>query len=80
MTVDHTDKSLALALAHVATLDEKKIIDEESSHGHDQYIPNSENVTQHEVDTLRHVADRLPWSAFLVAFVEFAERSVTLYI
>jgi len=74
MAVDHTDKSVSLALAHVATLDEKKMVEDESSHGHEEYIPNSEGVTQHELDTLRHVADRLPMSAFLVAFVELAER------
>ncbi|KAF9552619.1 peptide transporter PTR2B [Agrocybe pediades] len=37
-------------------------------------IPGSEGVTQHDLDTLRHVADRLPLAAWLVAFIEFAER------
>lgn len=71
---DHTDKSVPLALAHVTTLDEKKVVETESAHTDDVYMPNSEGVTQHEFDTLRHVADRLPLTAWLVAFVEFAER------
>ncbi|KAF8869772.1 peptide/h+ symporter protein [Infundibulicybe gibba] len=37
-------------------------------------VEGSEGVTQHELDTLRHVADRLPYAAWLVAVVEFAER------
>jgi len=40
------------------------------------FIEGSEGVTQHDVDTLRHVADRLPAAAWLVAIVEFAERYV----
>ena len=40
------------------------------------FIPGSEGVTQHDLDTLRHVADRLPAAAWLVAIVEFAERYV----
>jgi len=73
MTTDHTDKSLGLALAKVATLDEKRSIDAERLSA-DEYIPNSENVTQHEFDTLRHVGDTLPYTAWLVVVVEFAER------
>ena len=30
--------------------------------------------TEEEKTTLRHVADKLPWSTFLVAIVELAER------
>ncbi|KIJ23944.1 hypothetical protein M422DRAFT_72463 [Sphaerobolus stellatus SS14] len=40
----------------------------------DSIIEGSEGVTQHEFDTLRHVADRLPVSAWLVVLVEFSER------
>lgn len=51
--------------------------DEKLGH-HDSlsYIEGSEGVTQHDVDTLRHVADRLPAAAWMVAIVEFAERYV----
>ena len=73
MTTDQTDKSLELALAKVTTLDEKRSIGAERL-SPDEYIPNSENVTQHEFDTLRHVGDTLPYAAWLVVFVEFAER------
>ena len=30
--------------------------------------------TEEEKATLRHVADKLPWSAFLVAMIELCER------
>ncbi len=44
---------------------------------HDEaFIEGSEGVTQHDLDTLRHVGDRLPYSAWLVVTVEFAERYV----
>ncbi|KAJ3554308.1 hypothetical protein NM688_g3181 [Phlebia brevispora] len=40
----------------------------------DRVIPGSEGVTEHEYATLRRVADRLPYTAWLVVIVEFAER------
>jgi proton-dependent oligopeptide transporter, POT family len=73
MEADQTDKSLGLALAKVAILDEKRSINAEHLN-QDEYIPNSENVTQHEFETLRHVGDTLPYAAWLVVVVEFAER------
>ncbi|PVF97460.1 PTR2-domain-containing protein [Serendipita vermifera] len=70
---DQTDRSEGVALAKVSTLDEKKAVD--GVYGKpDEYIPNSEGVTQHEYDTLQHVGDALPLSAWLVVIVEFAER------
>jgi POT family proton-dependent oligopeptide transporter len=70
---DQTDRSEGVALAKVSSLDEKKAVD--GVYGKpDEFIPNSENVTQHEYDTLHHIGDSLPLSAFLVAIVEFAER------
>ena len=39
-----------------------------------EIVEGSEGVTQEDLDTYRHVADRLPISAWLVVFVEFAER------
>ncbi|KAF8651146.1 hypothetical protein AX16_004848 [Volvariella volvacea WC 439] len=38
------------------------------------FIEGSEGVTEHDLATLRHVADRLPITAWLVVIVEFAER------
>ncbi|KAJ6609510.1 peptide/h+ symporter protein [Mycena sp. CBHHK59/15] len=37
-------------------------------------VENSEGVTEHDLATLRHVRDKMPWQAFSVAAVEFAER------
>ncbi|KAF2807669.1 MFS peptide transporter [Mytilinidion resinicola] len=37
-------------------------------------VGNGAEPTLHERDTLRRVSDKLPWSAFLVAVVEFCER------
>lgn len=65
------DKSTDLARAH--SVDEKH--DTISSDG-SSYVEGSEGVTEHELATLRHVADRLPAAAWLVVIVEFAERFV----
>ncbi|TFK95692.1 peptide transporter PTR2B [Pterulicium gracile] len=40
----------------------------------DTYLEGSEGVTVRDLETYRHVADTLPYTAWLVAFVEFAER------
>ncbi|KAF9535178.1 peptide/h+ symporter protein [Crepidotus variabilis] len=50
--------------------------DEKFDHHDDanSVIEGSEGVTRHEFDTLRHMPDRLPYTAWLVVFVEFAER------
>lgn len=75
---DATDKSLGIALARVSTLEEKKMVDDHAGSEHEENIPNAENVTQHELNTLRHVGDTLPMTAWLVVFVEFAERLVVI--
>ncbi|KAJ6488431.1 peptide/h+ symporter protein [Mycena vulgaris] len=51
--------------------DSKQLSDAESS---DSVLENSEGVTHHDLSTLRHVRDKIPWQAFTVAVVEFAER------
>ncbi|KAF7346834.1 Peptide/h+ symporter protein [Mycena sanguinolenta] len=51
--------------------DPKQTSDTDSS---DSILENSEGVTHHDLATLRHVRDRIPWPAFTVAVVEFAER------
>ncbi|TFK18177.1 peptide transporter PTR2B [Coprinopsis marcescibilis] len=48
-------------------------IDDNGSDG-DTIIEGSEGVSKHEYDTLRHVGDRFPWTAWLIVIVEFAER------
>lgn len=39
-------------------------------------VEGSEGVTEYELATLRHVADRLPYTSWLVVICEFAERCV----
>ncbi|KAF1356652.1 peptide transport protein PTR2 [Delphinella strobiligena] len=40
----------------------------------DTVTPDGDEPTEHELQTLRKVSDKLPWSAFLVAVVELCER------
>ena len=40
----------------------------------DAIVPGSEGVTFHEMDTLRHVPDKINIASFLVIIVEFSER------
>lgn len=68
------------ALAPVASIDDEKLAHRIESGEDHSIIEGSEGVTQHDLDTLRHVADRLPYTAWLVAIVEFAERSVSHHI
>lgn len=65
----HDKEVVDQALDRVSSIDEKNIEGDGSS-----YIDGSEGVTQHDLDTLRHVADTLPYTAWLVLIVEFAER------
>jgi len=58
-------------MTRTSTPDEKRHIHDVED---DNIVEGSEGVTQHEFDTLRHVADRLPISTWLVVVVEFAER------
>ncbi|EDR15520.1 peptide/h+ symporter protein [Laccaria bicolor S238N-H82] len=62
------------ALAPVASIDDEKLGHRTESGEDHSIIEGSEGVTQHDLDTLRHVADRLPYTAWLVVIVEFAER------
>ncbi|KAJ6537822.1 peptide/h+ symporter protein [Mycena capillaripes] len=68
--------SAVLPAVHTADRDSlgdepKAISPVESS---ESVLENSNGVTQHDLATLRHVRDRIPWQAFTVAVVEFAER------
>jgi POT family proton-dependent oligopeptide transporter len=80
MTTDSQDHTVGHDLAKVASHDEKHSIDEKGNKGltspSDEFIPNSEGVTHEELRTLRNVPDRLPFTAWLVIIVEFAERYV----
>ena len=40
-------------------------------------VEGSEDITEHELATLRHVPDRLPYTAWLIVVVELAERCVS---
>lgn len=55
----------------MSSLDDAKI---QYSEDENSIIEGSEGVTQKDMDTYRHVADRLPLTAWLVVIVEFAER------
>ncbi|KAI0321432.1 hypothetical protein OF83DRAFT_313879 [Amylostereum chailletii] len=49
--------------------------DSGSAYSHDgQAVDGFITPTELEMETLRHVPDKLDWSAFLIAFVEMAER------
>lgn len=61
-------------IARTPSLDEKHDLRSEDD---TDIVEGSEGVTQHELDNLRQVSDTLPYAAFLVVFVEFAERYVT---
>ncbi|PFH45167.1 hypothetical protein AMATHDRAFT_71950 [Amanita thiersii Skay4041] len=66
--MSHSEKDVALAPESIS---EKH---SEHSGDYDSIIEGSEGVTQRDMDTYRQVADRLPFTAWLVVVVEFAER------
>lgn len=71
------DKAVDKSLAKVTTLDEKASdSDVHSNHT----LEGSEGVTEHELATLRHVSDKIPYTSFLVAVAEFSERSVIYHL
>lgn len=75
MATSFPEDKQELALAKAPYVDEKA--DYASDVSGDKIIPNSEGVTEAEYAHLRRVADRLPYTAWLVVLVEFAERSVS---
>ncbi|KAJ3575012.1 hypothetical protein NP233_g1374 [Leucocoprinus birnbaumii] len=79
MATFHTDDAAVVAVVHSDKLDEK------ASQSHESYAPDIVDApadahegltfpTEEERITLRRVADSLPWNAYLIAFVELAER------
>jgi len=77
-TFPDDDKAVDKALAEVSSIEDEKM--HHMLADGDSIIEGSEGVTQHEFDTLRHVADRLPLNAWLVVVVEFAERYVFFFL
>ncbi|KAH8103419.1 peptide/h+ symporter protein [Cristinia sonorae] len=67
---EHKDEKSQLEVASV--IDEKAYYGSENPD--DKIIEGSEGVTEGEFKSLRHVADTLPYTAWLVVVVEFAER------
>ncbi|THH33120.1 hypothetical protein EUX98_g1079 [Antrodiella citrinella] len=58
-----------------AVHDDVSVVDEKADHSSDDHlVEGSDDVTELEFKTLRHVADTLPYTAWLVVIVEFAER------
>ena len=54
--------------------EEKKLESSNASVATATFVEGSEGVTHEELSTLRHLPDALPFAAFLVVVVEFAER------
>ena len=54
--------------------DEKEILDSPLRHGDSSASSDNEEPTEEETRTLVRVADKLPWSAWLVAAIELCER------
>ncbi|KAF9445220.1 peptide transporter PTR2B [Macrolepiota fuliginosa MF-IS2] len=67
----HENEKSEKGVAHASSIDEAKF---QYNDDGDTIIEGSEGVTQRDLDTYRHVADRLPYTAWLVVIVEFAER------
>ncbi|KAJ3567978.1 hypothetical protein NP233_g6016 [Leucocoprinus birnbaumii] len=67
----HDEKVVEKDVARAPSIDDDKVKYTEDG---DSIIEGSEGVTQKDLETYRHVADRLPMSAWLVVIVEFAER------
>ena len=78
ITYENDKEELGLSkVASTVTTDEKADI--RSDADGERIIPGSEGVTEHEYATLKRVADRLPYTAWLVVIVEFAERYALFY-
>lgn len=61
-----------MAYISIQELDEK--VDVYINGGNCKFSEGSDDVTEQELATLRHVPDRLPYVAWLIVVVEFAER------
>ena len=59
-------------------LDEKGDVSNDDLRG-GNIVEGSEDVTEYELATLRHIPDRLPYTSWLIVVVEFAERYVVQF-
>ncbi|KAF7970982.1 hypothetical protein HWV62_22475 [Athelia sp. TMB] len=78
MAIDDNVAGLAEAKKHETYAVDHKQADSDSGHG-SVYVPDGihdglEFPTEEEIRTLRRVVDVIPWAAYLIAFVELAER------
>ena len=71
---DEKKANRASSTHDASIIDEKA--DFQDANPDDRIIEGSEGVTEFEYRTLRHVADTLPYTSWLVVIVEFAERYV----
>ena len=69
-----TDRALDPARVHDEAVDEKRLESDNASVTGGLFVEGSEDVTHEELATLRHLPDSIPFAAFLVVVVEFAER------
>ncbi|KIY69416.1 PTR2-domain-containing protein [Cylindrobasidium torrendii FP15055 ss-10] len=73
MATPEADKSIEKS----STIDEKHSTEDVRHGTHhlpDDIVPGSEGVTFAEMETLRHVSDKLNFTSFLIIVVEFSER------
>ena len=69
-----TDGGLDATHTDGEAVDEKKLESSRTSVTSGTFVEGSEGVTHEELATLRHLPDSIPFAAFLVVVVEFAER------
>ena len=69
-----SDRTSDMAHACGETIDGKKLELSHASVTDGSFVEGSEGVTHEELATLRHLPDSIPFAAFLVVVVEFAER------
>lgn len=69
-----SDRPSRASRAHDETVDKKKLGLSHVSLANGSFVEGSEGVTHEELAALRHFPDSIPFAAFLVVVVEFAER------
>ena len=69
-----SDSTSDTARARDETVDEKKLKSSHASITSGSFVEGSEGVTHEDLATLHHLPDSIPFAAFLVVVVEFAER------
>ena len=69
-----SNRTSDVAHARGKTIDGKKLQSSHTSITDGSFVEGSEGVTHEELATLRHLPDSIPFTAFLVIVVEFAER------